>query len=456
MLLRRHTRLPACAVVFALFLSLFLSVAAWARNPGDPLKPGFNLFSKQQDIRIGMQSAWQVRQKFVEVRDPDLQAYIRRIGERLAATPEAKQSGFLFSFTLLNVPQVNAFALPGGPMFIFTGLPKATENEAQLAGVMAHEMSHVILRHGTHEASKAKSVSLLAQLAGAAVGNNAAAAQMANLGLGLGANSLILHFSREAESEADLLGSHMMAESGYNPIEMARFFETLNSLGDQGPQFLSDHPSPGNRERLIEAEIRGLPQREYGFETGQFQQAKTAMVNLRPGASESSSGLGAIPAPPPRDWRMLKGDLWAVAYPATWAVYGTATPVTLAPPDGLVKSANGAVQMSYGATLDYFNAGANLSVGTGTLKLIGYLHERDPNLQTPATLQQKSIRVNESEALITALRGKSPSGGPETDVLLTVGRPQGLFYILFASPEQNFPQFQRTFEQMINSIRFNQ
>ena len=92
--------------------------------------------------------------------------YIRRIGDRLAATPEAKQSGFLFSFTLLNVPQVNAFALPGGPMFIFTGLLKATENEAQLAGVMAHEMSHVILRHGTHEASKAKSVNTLGPASG--------------------------------------------------------------------------------------------------------------------------------------------------------------------------------------------------------------------------------------------------------------------------------------------------
>ena len=89
----------------------------------------------------------------------------------------------------------------------------------------------------------------MAQLAGArGGGNSSAAGQLANMGLGLGANSFILHFSREAESEADLLGSHLMAESGYNPIEMARFFETLTSLTSQGPQFLSDHPSPGNRE----------------------------------------------------------------------------------------------------------------------------------------------------------------------------------------------------------------
>jgi len=438
---------------------VLLAAAAWARNPGDPLKPGFNLFSKQQDIQIGQQAARQVHLQYGEVHDAALQEYIRRVGERLAATPEARQSGFLFNFTLLNVQQVNAFALPGGPMFIFTGLFRATENEAQLAGVMAHEMSHVILRHGTHEASKAKSVNLLVELAGALARNTTAAGQMANMGLGLGANSFILHFSREAESEADLLGSHLMAESGYNPIEMARFFETLNTLTNQGPQFLSDHPTPGNRERAIETEIRGLPQREYGFDTGQFQAVKVAVGYLRPGVPGASAALSNLPAPapPPRDWRMLNGSLYAVAFPANWSVYGEGTAATtIAPPDGLVKGANGVLQMGSGATLDYYDAGANLSIGTATLKLIGYLHERDPNLQWLSTQQQRGIRVNQSEGLITALHGKGPSGGPETDVLLTVARPQGLFYILFAAPAQSFPQFQRTFEQMIASIRFSQ
>jgi beta-barrel assembly-enhancing protease len=440
-------------------LLLILSAAAWARNPGDPIKPGWNLFSKDQDVRLGQQSAWLVREKYAEVHNPLLDDYIRRIGDRLAATPEAKQSGFRFTFTVLNVPQVNAFALPGGPMFIFTGLLKATENEAQLAGVMAHEMSHVILRHGTHEASKAKSVKLVAQLLGTATGNNSAAGQLANLGLGLGANSFILHFSREAESEADLLGSHLMAESGYNPIEMARFFETLGSLATQGPQFFSDHPNPGNRELAIETEIRGLPQREYGYETGQFQLAKTEVGYLRTPVPGPNGGLSNLPAlaPPPKEWKMMTAKLYAVAFPANWSVYGEAnSPVSFAPPDGLVKSPNGKVLMTYGATADYYDPGPNLSVGTATLKLVGYLHERDPNLEWRSTQQQKSVRVNDSEGLITALRGKSPNGAPETDVLLTVARPQGLFFVLFVSPEQSFPQFQRTFEQMIGTIRFNQ
>jgi hypothetical protein len=424
------------------------------------LKPGWNLYSRQQDMQIGAQSALQVRMHYAEVRDPFLEDYIRRVGERLQATPEARQGGFRFTFTLLNVQQVNAFALPGGPMFIFTGLLKATENEAQLAGVMAHEMSHVILRHGTHEASKAKSVNLLAQLAGAAAGGNTTAAgQLASVGLGLGANSFILHFSREAESEADALGSHLMAEAGYNPIEMARFFETLASLTSQGSQFFSDHPSPGNRERAIEAEIRGLPQREYGSETGDFQRARAALGSLGPGAPGSNSVVSTlpVPAPPPATWRTLSANLFDLAFPASWSVHGEGNPpVTIAPPDGLVKVADGKVLMSYGAQVDYYDAGPNLSIGTATLKLIGYLHERDPNIQLLSTQQQRNIRVNDSEGIITALRGISPSGGPETVVLLTVARPQGVFYIVFTSPQQSFPQFQRTFEAMISSIRFKQ
>src|SRR5215471_5938346 len=138
-----------------------LTVSAYAaRQPGQPLKPGFNLFSKNQDVQLGETNAKQVLAQYQVVDNPFLQDYVRRVGNRLADGPEAKQSGFQFHFTVLNVPEVNAFALPGGHMFIYTGLLKAGDNEAQLAGVMGHEMSHVILRHGTHEASKANLIEL--------------------------------------------------------------------------------------------------------------------------------------------------------------------------------------------------------------------------------------------------------------------------------------------------------
>lgn len=266
---------------------VLLAALCLARNPGDPLKPGFNLFSKQQDVQLGQEAAQQVRQQYQPVQNPYLQDYLKRVGERLANTPEAKQGGFPFNFTLVNVGEINAFALPGGPMFVFTGLMKATDNEAQLAGVMAHEMAHVILRHGTNQASKANLLQLPALLAGSALGNGGGIlGQLAQVGVGLGANSVLLKFSRDAESQADALGSHMMSSAGYNPIEMARFFEKLEgtSGSSRGSQFFSDHPNPGNRQRAIEAEIQYLPRRTYGAETGEFAKVKQQ--------------IAALPAPP--------------------------------------------------------------------------------------------------------------------------------------------------------------
>src|SRR6516162_10606888 len=103
-------------------LSGALSVSWAARKPGDPLRPGFNLFSRQDDVKVGQENAKQVLQQYEVVKDPFVQEYVQRLGQKLAAMPEAKQSGFDFTFTVLNVDQINAFALPGGPMFISTGL----------------------------------------------------------------------------------------------------------------------------------------------------------------------------------------------------------------------------------------------------------------------------------------------------------------------------------------------
>jgi predicted Zn-dependent protease len=253
-------------------LLMAASVASAARNPGEPFRPGMNLFSKEQDVQLGREAAQEVRQKYREVQSPFLKDYVRRIGERLASTPAARESGFPFSFAVLEDKSVNAFALPGGPMFILSGLIRNVDNEAQLAAVMSHEMAHVVLRHGTHEASKANLIKLPLLLAGEALGNQSLLTTLANLG----ASGLILKYSRDAESEADALGAHIMASAGYDPLEMARFFNKLNSAGGRSPgwtQFLSDHPNPGNREHAIQAEAQTISGR-YGYETGDFRRAK--------------------------------------------------------------------------------------------------------------------------------------------------------------------------------------
>ncbi|HWB96089.1 MAG TPA: M48 family metalloprotease, partial [Bryobacteraceae bacterium] len=109
--------------IFPLVLAALLGVgAAAARKPGDPIRPGFNLFSREQDVQLGNEAAQQVRKQYQAVQNSFLQNYLKRVGERLANTKEAKESGFPFNFTLVNEGSINAFALPGGPMFVFTGL----------------------------------------------------------------------------------------------------------------------------------------------------------------------------------------------------------------------------------------------------------------------------------------------------------------------------------------------
>ena len=265
-------------------------------------QPGFNLFTKQQDVQLGEETAAEVRKQMTVISDPVLTAYVNRVGKRLVASQEATESGFPFSFEVVADPTINAFALPGGHMFINTGLLKAVDNEAQLARVMGHEMSHVILRHGTNQASKANLIELPAALAEQMAGKGSMLGQLAQLGIGLGANSVLLKFSRNAESQADLMGSHLMAEAGYDPMEMAHFFNKLGSPGKGLPgsvaQFLSDHPNPANRERAIEQEARLLPQQKYGYESGEFKHMKEVVARIHEPAPKQIQQQPEQPAQP--------------------------------------------------------------------------------------------------------------------------------------------------------------
>jgi len=276
-------KLPGFAMIkFTRFsLALFLlSTLLQAQGP-TRFKPGFNLFSKEQDVQLGQEAAAQVRKQMTIVNDPFLKNYVTQIGKRLAASQQAQESGFPFTFEVVADPSINAFALPGGPMFINTGLLKAVDNEAQLAGVMGHEMSHVILRHGTNQASKQNLIQLPALL-GSQMTGSSMLGQLAQLGIGLGANSVLLKFSRTAEEQADITGVHLMAEAGYDPMQMAAFFEKLSAKGGQGvPQFLSDHPNPENRSQAIQEEVQRMPDKNYGFQTGKFNQMKQAVAKIK-------------------------------------------------------------------------------------------------------------------------------------------------------------------------------
>src|SRR6476620_9498294 len=220
-----------------------------------------NKYSTQDDIKLGRQAAQEAESQFPLLRDEQVRSYVENVGRRLvtAIPSEFQHPEFQYYFKVVNASDINAFALPGGPMYVNRGMIEAARSEGEMAGVMAHELSHVALRHGTAQASKAQKYGLLAgilgiggQIIGAPAG---AAAQIAGQGVGV----YFLKFSREYETEADILGAQIMARAGYDPHDLANMFQTIEQQsGGGGGGFMSDHPSPANRYARINQEAQYL------------------------------------------------------------------------------------------------------------------------------------------------------------------------------------------------------
>src|SRR5262245_39181207 len=224
--------------------------------------PPPNNYSAAEDVRLGRQAAAEVERQLPLLRDPVVTSYLAGVGRRLAAAipPGLRHRGFVYSFKVVNRRDINAFALPGGPMYVNRGMIEAARNEGEVAGVMAHELAHVALRHGTAQASKATKYAL-GQLAGAVIGaiigGNVGSIVAQGTQFGLGA--AFLRFGREYERQADLEGAQIMARAGYDPRDMANMFKTIEKQGgSNGPEWLSDHPNPGNRYDYITKEAQTL------------------------------------------------------------------------------------------------------------------------------------------------------------------------------------------------------
>jgi beta-barrel assembly-enhancing protease len=432
-----------------------LSVIAFGAAPKE-LKPGWNLFSKEQDVQLGREAAAQVERQMPVVRDSELNSYVQQIGRKLAAAPEA--AGFPYSFKVINDKSINAFALPGGPTYVHTGLIRAVENEAQLAGVMAHEIAHVALRHGTHQASKANAVQLPAMILGGILGQSGSMlGQLAQLGVGLGANSVLLKFSRDAESDADRLGARIMARAGYNPLEMARFFEKLQAQGGGGgPQFLSDHPNPGNRVKIVQEEIAFMPRRDF-TETGSGElKSMQGRLGSLPAASgtrgRTGETVGQGDPRPSGNFRQYNGNGFSISHPDNWEVFGgDGGSTTIAPRSGLVQDTGGGVAVGYGMIASYANVYHDNDLRNATADLVGQLRQSNPAIQVSG--RQQSTRVNGQNALVTTLYNQSPMSGREVDMLVTVQGRDRLFYMVFIAPEAEYRNMQPVYEQMLRSVR---
>src|SRR5215469_1272414 len=231
------------------------------------LKPGINSFTPQQDIQLGRQSANEVERTMPMCDLPRVDAYLAKIGKRLVDHLNTSGIAYPWEFHCVNDKAINAFALPGGFVFVNRGAIEAADNEAQLAAVMAHELSHVALRHGTNQVTKAHYAQLGTGVLSVAGGILGGAAGAAASGVGqFAASSLLLRYSRGAETQADVMGTQVLYDSGYDPRAMAAFFENLNAAeaaGKAPPEFFSDHPNPDHRIERVDEEIKkmgGAPQ----------------------------------------------------------------------------------------------------------------------------------------------------------------------------------------------------
>jgi len=417
------------------------------------LKPGFNLFSKEQDIQLGKEAAEQLEKEMTLITDPQLNQYLRRLGEKLAATPEA--AGFPYSFKIVHDNSINAFALPGGPTFVNTGLLAAADNEAQLAGVLAHEIAHVALRHGTNQVSKANLIQLPAALAAAAAGRKGSLwGQLAQLGVGLGANSLLLKYSRDAERDADLLGTRIMARAGYQPLEMARFFQKLEGAGGaRGLQFFSSHPNPGNRIKAVEAEIRTLPARSYTTgDPREFETIKQRVASL-PEPPARPRAPAAPVLKPSASLREHRGAFYALAYPDNWQLIEDrqGQGALIAPKEGLVRSGGGTA-IGAGMVIALQPRSGPGDLRSDTDNLIRRLASANPGMKVQASRQ---TQAGGQQALLVTLHSPSPyAGETEVDYLLTVQRPEGLFYVILITPQSALAEMQGAFDAILRSIRF--
>jgi beta-barrel assembly-enhancing protease len=240
-------------MIKALVVTLALAVSATTASGG------MQLVSVNDEIAIGRKAQQQVRQQVPRLRDNAVNAYISGLGRRIAARADGPK--YPYSFDVANYREINAFALPGGPIWIHRGLIDAAQNESQLAGVIAHEVAHIANRHAAEQMTKGTVASLGLGLLGAVLGEGTGS-QIAQFGAGVAANATMMKFSRDHEREADLKALRYMKSAGYDPRGMVEFLQVLRNRQGRDPgsvrTFFSSHPAPADRVRRLQQEANRL------------------------------------------------------------------------------------------------------------------------------------------------------------------------------------------------------
>ena len=463
-----HRRTRPSTFVAAIVATSVLAGSAAAQTKITAPK---NKYTPQQDVELGREAAAEVRQQMPMLNDDRTEEYIEDIGERLIENlpAEYRQPAFKYSFDVVNLRDINAFALPGGPMFVNRGMIQAAGSEGEVAGVMAHELSHVVLRHGTAQASAGQKFAIGAiagQILGAIVGGRTGSviAQGSEIGIG----TYFLKYGREYERQADLLGAQIMARAGYDPRAMARMFQTIEREGGgRGPEWLSSHPNPGNRVEAINREAQMLRVSAAPASHGDFQTvharldrmpaaqttaevAKKQEQRRTQGPVGTSARSGRVD-PPSGEWRTYQpGNFMKLSVPSNWdQIGGNSGTVTYAPDGGYAEGSGFTHGLQVGVAR---GSGGNLQSETDRL-LQGFA-QSNPNLRRQNGYSRTTIGGR--QGLTTTLSNVSANGAQEAVNMSTAQLRDGsVLFLIGVAPASEARTYLNTFNQVRQSVQLN-
>ena len=458
-----RARVAQLAVEAGVFLGMSLLLVPGASAQRTSLKPGWNMFSPQQDVELGKKAAVDAQKQLPLCNDPKVDAYLTQLGTHLASKLPTGGAQYPFEFHCVNDKAINAFALPGGYVFINRGAIEAADTEAQLAGVMAHELSHVALRHGTNQATKAQATQGFLGIASGIFGGSTGGALLTQLGA-FAAGGVLLRYSRTAETQADVMGTQVLYDTGYDPRAMAQFFEKLEAetKGKNPPEFFSDHPNPEHRVERVDEEIDKLGgvQPNAKRDSAEFEAIKREVLALpvlkkpAPGAA----GAVAAPAPPSGNFAAYQASAYTIKYPDNWKKYPDSNGggVSFAPDGGVVDDGSGLSGLAYGVIVSVAQTKGDPNdsntLANATRQTLQELQKSNPNMKI--TRRGERVRLNGQPGLSTYLSNDSPAGGQETDWMITVLRPEGLFSFICVAPQKAYDSYDKTFSSILDAVRF--
>lgn len=440
-----------------------------------------NRYSPMDDVRIGREAAGQAEQKLHVVRDPQLAEYLESVGQGLvrAIPREYQHPEFRYYFKVVNDRSINAFALPGGPMYVNTGAIMAAKNEGELAGVMAHELSHVALRHGTAQATKAESPSLLAglgQIGGAILGGPLGTVVAA--GSQIGGAAFLLRYSREYETEADLLGARIMANAGYDPRDLANMFKTIEAqTGGGGGGFLSDHPSPKDRYARINTEatrlqvsanpikvtpgFQGTQQLIAGNSNGYRnrgnnypQNYPSSTGNNYPSTGNSNATIttGRVELPSMR-YRTYDKGVFTVNIPDNWNELNEQDGLWFAP-RGAYGSANGQMVFTHGVTFGAVQTRSR-NLQQATTEFVNTLTQSSNSMKARSGYSRMDIDGRYGQLISFDSVNEATGRAELINIATTQMRDGQLFYMISVTPSDEYPKYQNTLLSVLRSLRLN-